>query len=252
MHIPDGFLSPQTYLPAYALASVAWFVAAKNLRGQLTDSSVPRLAMLTALSYALGLIMLPLPGGSSAHLMGVALLAQVFGVRLAFLSYSLVLLMQSLLFGAGGITALAVNALAIGGIGAISASFLRGLLSRFGDNFAVFVATWCSVMMSAACIALALGIQPFIAQSASGAPLFFPFDYQITLPAILLPHAILGGVEAFLTVFVWRYGKLRGWEMQAFKNTQKAENKGDLVDNFSAKDAPIQAEINPLLVQKLP
>ncbi|MBP6735566.1 MAG: energy-coupling factor ABC transporter permease, partial [Chromatiaceae bacterium] len=35
MHIPDGFLSPQTYLPAYALAAGAWTYAARRLQRRL-------------------------------------------------------------------------------------------------------------------------------------------------------------------------------------------------------------------------
>src|SRR6218665_971829 len=106
MHIPDGFLSPQTYLPAYALAAGAWWWAARGVATRLDEHTVPQLAALTALSYGLGLVMLPIPGGTSGHLVGVAMLALLFGTRLAFLAYSLVLLLQSLLFGAGGITAL--------------------------------------------------------------------------------------------------------------------------------------------------
>ncbi|HDP88432.1 MAG TPA: cobalamin biosynthesis protein CbiM, partial [Thioalkalivibrio sp.] len=32
MHIPDGFLSPQTYLPLYAAAGIAWFVGMRRVR----------------------------------------------------------------------------------------------------------------------------------------------------------------------------------------------------------------------------
>ena len=65
MHIPDGFLSPQTFLPAYAVAAAAWGWAVRGLRRRLDEATVPRLAALTALAYGLGLVMLPLPGGTS-------------------------------------------------------------------------------------------------------------------------------------------------------------------------------------------
>ena len=134
MHIPDGFLSPQTYLPAYALAAGAWTWAARGLRQRLDETTVPRLAMLTALAYGLGLVMVPLPGGTSGHALGVALLAMAFGVRAAFIAYSLVLLLQALLFGAGGITALPVNALAMGLVGATAAVGGKRLLSGAGNH----------------------------------------------------------------------------------------------------------------------
>ena len=121
MHIPDGFISPQTYLPAYAVAGCAWVYAARRVRHALGDETVPRLAVLTALVYALSLVMLPLPGGTSVHALGVGLLALLFGIWTAFLAYSLVLALQALLFGAGGLTALPINALAMGLAGAATA-----------------------------------------------------------------------------------------------------------------------------------
>jgi cobalt/nickel transport system permease protein len=211
MHIPDGFLSPQTYLPAYAVAAGAWAWSAQGLRKRLDETTVPRLAMLTALAYGLGLVMVPIPGGTSGHMLGIALLALLFGVRLAFLAYSLVLLLQALLFGAGGITALPVNALAMGLIGAATAVAVRRLLARINETAAVAVAAWLSVVLSGLVVALALGIQPLIAHQADGTPLFFPFGPAITLPAVLIPHLVIGIGEAVLTVLIWRYAKQRHW-----------------------------------------
>lgn len=211
MHIPDGFLSPQTYLPAYAVAAGAWAWAARGLRQQLDETTVPRLAMLTALAYGLGLVMVPLPGGTSGHALGVALLALMFGVRAAFVAYSMVLLLQALLFGAGGITALPVNALAMGLIGAAVAVAAKRLLTRAGDTIAVGVAAWLSVLVPAALVALVLGMQPVIARRADGTPLFFPFGPEITLPAVILPHLLIGIGEAVLTVLVWRFARSRKW-----------------------------------------
>ena len=211
MHIPDGFLSPQTYLPAWAVAAAAWTWAGRGLRAQLDETTVPRLAMLTALAYGLGLVMVPIPGGTSGHALGVALLALIFGVRAAFVAYSLVLLLQSLLFGAGGVTALPVNALAMGLIGAVGAVTARRLLAGLGDTLAVAAAAWISVMLSGLVVALALGVQPLVAQQADGTPLFFPFGFAIVLPAVLVPHAIIGVGEAVLTVLVWRYARQRKW-----------------------------------------
>jgi cobalt/nickel transport system permease protein len=214
MHIPDGFLSPQTYLPAYAVAAGAWTWAARGLRNNLDETTVPRLAMITALAYGLGLVMVPIPGGTSGHALGVAMLALIFGVRPAFVAYSMVLLLQSLLFGAGGITALAVNALAMGLVGAATAVAARHLLRRFGDTLSVGVAAWLSVVVSGILVALALGSQPLIAHKADGTPRFFPFGPGITLPAVVLPHIVIGIGEAVLTVLVWRYARTRKWISQ--------------------------------------
>lgn len=211
MHIPDGFLAPQTYLPAALLAVGGWTWAARGLRTQLNETLVPRLAMMTALAYGLGLVMLPLPGGTSGHAIGVALLALLFGLRLAFLAYSGVLLLQALLFGAGGITALPVNALAMGLAGSATAIATFTLLRKLNETVAISLAAWVSVVLPGALVALILGLQPLIAHQADGTPLFFPFGPEITLPAILVPHALIGLGEAALTLLVWRYAKARKW-----------------------------------------
>lgn len=211
MHVPEGFLSPQTWLPAAALAVAAWRWAARGLTRTLDETLLPRLAVVTALAYALGLIMLPLPGGSSAHASGIAALALLFGLRLAFLATSGVLLLQALLFGAGGLTTLPVNALALGLAGSATALGVFRLMRRVHEDFAVAAAAWSAVMVAAALVALLLGLQPWLAHHPDGTPQFFPFGLAVTLPAVLLPHALIGLAEAALTVAIWRFAKARRW-----------------------------------------
>ncbi|MCU7931253.1 MAG: energy-coupling factor ABC transporter permease [Candidatus Thiodiazotropha sp. (ex Codakia rugifera)] len=211
MHIPDGFIAPQFYLPAYLVVGGAWMWAARGIRRTLDEETIPRLAVITALAYAIGLVMLPLPGGTSGHLLGIGVLAMLFGVRLAFLAYSLVLLLQAMLLGAGGITALPVNALAVGLVGASSMALcIRWRSSRYPLP-AIAVGAFLAVVLPAFLIALVLGLQPIIAQQDDGTPLFFPFRSEIVVPAIMLPHLLIGIVEAVLTLAVWRYACDRGW-----------------------------------------
>lgn len=199
MHIPDGFLSPQTYLPAYALAAGLWWVAARRLRSQLDAERLPWLAAVTALAFVLMMLALPLPGGSSVHAAGIALLAVNFGIWTSFMAVSLVLAMQALLFGVGGVTALAVNALALGLAGSAAAGLAWRIFQPIHAGLALILAGWVSVVVPAAIIAVVLGIQPVIAHDPTGRPLFFPFGLSVTLPALLIPHALLGLGEGLLT-----------------------------------------------------
>ena len=205
MHIPDGFISPQTYLPAYAMAIGMWTYAARRVKQDLDADTLPFLAAYTALSFVLMMVALPLPGGTTVHAAGIGLLAVSFGGWMGFLSISLVLAMQALLFGDGGITALPINALAMGLAGSFAAVAAWKLLGRFNESVALFLAGWLSIALPALLVALALGIQPLIAHSAQGAPLFFPFGLDITLPAIVLPHLLVGLAEGILTVLGYRY-----------------------------------------------
>jgi len=205
MHIPDGFISPQTYLPAYVAAAGLWAFAARRVKRDLDADTLPFLAACTALSFVLMMVALPLPGGSTAHAAGIGLLAVSFGGWMAFLAVSLVLAMQALLFGDGGITALPINALAMGFIGSFAALATWKLLGRLNQSLALFLAGWFSIVLPALLMALVLGVQPMIAYDAQGAPLFFPFGLAITLPAVVLPHLLVGLAEGVLTVLGYRY-----------------------------------------------
>ncbi len=205
MHIPDGFISPQTYLPAYAAAAGLWAFAAHRVKRQLDADTLPFLAAYTALSFVLMMVALPLPGGTTAHAAGIGLLAVCFGGWMAFLAVSLVLAMQALLFGDGGITALPINALAMGLAGSFAALATWKLLGRLHEAVALFLAGWLSIVLPAVLVATVLGLQPAIAHDAGGAPLFFPFGLGVTLPAVVLPHLLVGIGEGVLTLLGWRY-----------------------------------------------
>jgi cobalt/nickel transport system permease protein len=202
VHVPDGFLSPQTYVPAYALAAGAWAYAARQMQRRLDDTLLPRLAVLSALGFVLMSVMLPLPGGTSVHASGIGILAVVFGPWLTFAVVSLVLLLQALVFGAGGITVLPVNALAMGLAGSAAACVGYRLLKPLDERVGLFAAGWLATVVPAVLIAVVLGIQPAIAHTADGQPLFFPFGLSVTLPAVLVPHVLLGIAEGLLTILV--------------------------------------------------
>ncbi len=211
MHIPDGFIAPQMYLPAYGVAAGCWAYAVKRLRAGLQEELIPRLAVLTAFSFVAMTVMVPLPGGTSAHATGVAVLAILFGIWTGFVAISLVLLFQALLLGAGGVTSMPVNALAIGLAGTTVAWWGYRILAPVHRGLALVAAGWLSVVVPAFLVALALGLQPVIASTASGQPLFFPFGLSITLPAVMLPHAVVGIGEGVLTLLVVRFAERRGW-----------------------------------------
>lgn len=202
MHVPDGFLSPQTYLPAYALAAGAWAYAARELRQRVDETLLPRLAVLSALAFVLMSVMLPLPGGTSVHASGIGILAVVLGSWLTFAVVSLVLLLQALVLGAGGITVLPVNALAMGLAGSAAACLGYRLLALRWERAGLFAAGWLATVIPAALIAVVLGVQPAIAHTHDGQPLFFPFGLSVALPAVLVPHVLLGLGEGVLTVLV--------------------------------------------------
>ncbi len=202
MHVPDGFLAPQVYGPAYGLAGILWTVGLRRLRRLLDPAAVPRLAVATAAAFALMLVAIPLPGGTTVHVLGVGMMAALFGAWQAFLALSLVLLLQALMFGDGGVTALPVSALTMGLGGGLSAVGVLRLLGRRPAG--LFLAGWAGTVVPAVIMALVLGLQPLVARAADGSPLFFPFGWSVTLPAVVIPHLAVGVADGVLTVLAWR------------------------------------------------
>ncbi len=206
LHIPDGYLSPITYIPSYVVAVPLFYYGLKRLKEELNEQTLPFIATLTALSFLVMMINIPIPGGTSGHAIGTATIAILFDPWIAFISLSLVLLIQSLIFGDGGITAWAVNSISIGFVASFTAYYSFKFLKNFNKTFALFFAGWFSIVCASFFIALFLGIQPMVAHDANGKPLFFPFDLSITIPALVVSHMLYFGiVEGVYTVLVVKF-----------------------------------------------
>jgi cobalt/nickel transport system permease protein len=50
VHIPDGYLSPQTAAAMYALSAPFWWRASQKMKTMLTGRAVPLIALLSAFS----------------------------------------------------------------------------------------------------------------------------------------------------------------------------------------------------------
>jgi len=210
MHIPDGFVSPQLSLPAYAVSAPLWAWAARRHFGRAATESLPVIGSLTALAFVIQTIMIPVPGGTSTHLVGVMLLALLHHPLVAFVCESLVLLVQALFFGAGGITVLGINALAMGLIGPAAGWLVWKLTRRFSQKAALFLAGWVATQGATLVVAGVLGLQHRLD------PNYFPMPLAATLTAMMVPSLTVAGVvEGLYTLFALslvRKAGLRGVE----------------------------------------
>lgn len=208
MHIPDGFLSPHVTLPAYAVCAPLWAWAARRHFGRDSVESLPVVGSLTALAFVIQTIAIPIPGGTSTHLVGVVLLALLFHPLAAFVCESLVLLIQALFMGAGGVTTLAVNALAMGLFGPLAAWLVWKALRRLNEKVAVFLGAYLGMQVAALAVAAALGLQHALSER------YFPMPFGAVLPATMLPSlTAAGGAEGAYTVIalaLLRKANLRG------------------------------------------
>ncbi len=208
MHVPDGFLSPQITVPAYAVSAPLWAWAARRHFGRSATESLPVVGSLTALAFVIQTIMIPVPGGTSTHLVGVTLLALLYHPLVAFVCESLVLLVQALFFGAGGITVLGVNALAMGLLGPLAGWLAWKALRRVSAKGAVFVAAYVSMQVATLAVAGALALQHALSAR------YFPVPAAVVVPAMMIPSLTVAGLaEGAYTVFaltLLRKANLRG------------------------------------------
>ena len=208
MHVPDGFVSPQITLPAYAVAAPLWVWATRRHFGRTSAESLPVVGSLTALAFVIQTIMIPVPGGTSTHLVGVTLLALLYGPLVAFVCESLVLAIQALFFGAGGVTVLAVNALGMGLLGPLAGWLVYGAVRRVSERVGAFLAAHVSVQVATASVAGVLAAQHALD------PGYFPMPPGVTLTAMLLPSlTVAGAAEGLYTVFtlsLLRKARVRG------------------------------------------
>jgi cobalt/nickel transport system permease protein len=198
MHIPDGFLAPTITLPAYAAAAPLWVWAVRKHFGPNKVETLPAVGALTAVAFVLQTIMIPVPGGTSTHLIGASLLALLRGPLVAFVCESLVLFVQAIFFGAGGITVLGVNALAMGLVGPLVAWLVWKGLGTCLPRVGVFLAAYLGLQMSTVTVALILGLQNYLS------PTQFPTPWPVMAMAMMLPSLTIAGIaEGLYTVFAF-------------------------------------------------
>src|SRR5450759_2873373 len=109
MHIPDGYLGPQTYAVLDAAIVPAWWFAGARVRRTLRARQVPLMALAAAFSFVIMMFNVPVIGGSTGHAVGATLIAILLGPWAACIAVSIALVIQALVFGDGGITAIGAN-----------------------------------------------------------------------------------------------------------------------------------------------
>ncbi len=224
MHIPDGYLGPSTYGGLWAVMFGVWSWAARKVKRDLKVSQVPYLAMASAFSFVAMIFTVPLPGGTTAHITGATLIAVLIGPWASVIAVSVSLMIQALVFGDGGVTALSANCFNIAFIGSFVGYALYRLVTKVGGYFyadgttrpenegsssrsiqviGTAVGAYAGINAASFFTALELGLQPLIHSSAQAGAGYFPYPLSVAIPAIMIPHLTLVGVlEAVVAALV--------------------------------------------------
>ncbi len=212
MHIPDGYLSPQTCAVGYMVALPTLAVAAARVKHRVKTRNVPTLAVLAAVCFLIMMFNVPIPDGTTAHAVGGALVAILLGPWAAVIAVTVALAFQALLFGDGGVLAFGVNVVNMAIILPFVAYGLYKLISGGATLtsprrvVAAFVGGYVGINLAAVAVGFELGIQPDLFHDAAGAPLYSPYHLAQTIPAMLLAHLVVAGVaEGILSAAVLAY-----------------------------------------------
>jgi cobalt/nickel transport system permease protein len=192
MHVPDGVLSPAVCVITGGVAAVGVVWAAVRVsRAARAGERLPAAGAVAACVFAAQMVNFPLGHGVSGHLLGGALAAIVLGPHLAVLAMTTVVLVQCLLFGDGGLTALGANVLNLALIGPLAGSFAyqtlrRRVLRGSQAGVSAAVAAGFSVVLASVACAFEFGL--------SG-------NARLTeiLPALVGSHLGIGIFEAAVT-----------------------------------------------------
>jgi cobalt/nickel transport system permease protein len=216
VHIPDGYLSPQTCAVMYGAAAPFWLVAARRVRRVVKTRSVPLLALGAAYCFLVMMFNVPVPDGTTAHAVGAVLVAVLLGPWAAVIAVSVALAIQALFFGDGGVLAFGANCfnmavvMPLVGYALYRAIAGRVALTSPRRALAAGVGAYVGINAAALCAAIEFGLQPdlFYKTTANGGhvPLYAPYHLSQTIPTMLGAHLLVAGVVEFvLTVGVIAY-----------------------------------------------
>ncbi len=212
MHIPDGYLSPQTCAVMYAASAPFWYLATQRVKRLLTGRMVPLIGILAAFSFVIMMFNVPLPGGTTGHAVGGTLMAIVLGPWATVIGVSIALAVQALFFGDGGILAFGANAfnmaIVLPFVGYALYTILSGNSSVTSRRrvIAAGVAGFTALNAAAFLSAVEFGIQPALFRAADGTPLYGPYGLGEAIPAMMLGHILIAGpIEGIVTGLVVAY-----------------------------------------------
>jgi cobalt/nickel transport system permease protein len=195
----------------YAAMLPVWFLASRKVEKALKIKRLPLLALASAFVFVVMMFNIPIPGGTTGHMVGGAVVAIVLGPWAGTVALSLSLALQALLFGDGGVTALGANCFNMAFLMSFSGYYVYGAVAAGGPStkrrwIATFLAGYVAVNIAALAVALELGIQPITAQAPDGRPLYAPYPLSIAIPAMMVPHLFfLGPIEGLGTALIVSY-----------------------------------------------
>jgi len=211
MHIPDGYLSLETTLPAIGVMVPVWAAALNKVKKVLSQRQIPLLSLCAAFSFVIMMFNVPL-GESSVHAVGAVFIAILMGPWSACIAVSIALIIQALVFGDGGILAIGMNCFNMAVIMPFSGYYLYRLIAGKADLLSkrslagIFAGSYVGLNLAALSTAVAYGIQPLLFKAADGTPLYGYYPLSVSVPTMMFEHVLFAGpIEGVITVAAISY-----------------------------------------------
>lgn len=199
MHMSDGLVNAPTSMLFGALAIAVVAFCAWKARADLDERTVPLAGLVAAFIFAVQMINFPILPGVSGHLLGGALAAILVGPYTGVLCIAIVLVVQSLLFADGGVTALGMNItnMALIGVAAgySTAVVLYALVRRRGLERSVGAlggVAFLSALVGTICAAMGFVVEYEIGGAA-------PTSLSTVATYMLGTHVLIGIGEGVIT-----------------------------------------------------
>jgi len=212
MHIPDGYLGPVTCGFFYLVMLPIWTAASRIVKKTLKVRQVPMLAIGAAFSFVIMMFNIPIPGGTTGHAVGGVLVAILLGPWAACIAITVALVIQALLFGDGGITAIGANCFNMAFVLPFAGYYLyKGMSINCPVNskrrvIAAGVAGYVALNIAALFTGIEFGLQPLLHHTSGGQALYCPYGLNVAVPVMAGEHLLLfGWVEAIVTALVVKY-----------------------------------------------
>jgi cobalt/nickel transport system permease protein len=196
LHIPDGLMAPEVWVLGFAISLPFIAYAFYRVGRTIDEKTVPFMAILAAGIFVAQMLNFPVGGGTTGHLVGAALAVLLLGTWGGMVVLTVILTLQCLVFGDGGVTALGLNLFNMAVMAPITAGLVYSMFKGKHMAVSVAVASWISIFYAALVCAIELG------QSYSLSAGTYGISISLALPAMAGWHMLIAVGEAIITVGV--------------------------------------------------
>jgi cobalt/nickel transport system permease protein len=197
MHVPDGFMNVTMSAATGVISFGTLWAYIRSAKDLIADKFIALTGMMSALIFVLQMINFPVAAGTSGHLLGGALAVIVLGPRLGLICLSVVVIIQSLLFADGGLSALGVNVLNMAIVTSATSWFIVKYWIKFiGKNKTSII----TVSVLAGILSVVFSSIAFTIQYAIGGTISIPVG--TVLIAMVSKHLIIGLGEGIITALI--------------------------------------------------